>query len=717
MMNRRQRRVHAKAGAQVRPAQVAIAPAPSNGQPLSALANRKFNQGNAAAVQGRFDVAVRCYEETLAILPDDFEGWSNLGCALWRMSKLDRAAACFKRALAIRPAYAEAHSNLGGVLEAQDRTEEAITHYRRAIQIRPDYALAHCNLAGALLRGGHLEGALGHYMRAVQLDPGQADAHSNLGALLQACGQTELAAAAIRRALALQPDHPKALSNLGDVLRIQGHVEEAIDAYQKSLRAEPGDWAQRVKIALTQPILIESGAGALRLRARLIASLEALLREGVVLDDPNRDVGMTNFYLAYHGLNDREIQSQIARFYRGACPRLEWTAPHCLAPLDRAPRRRLRIGIVSSCLRDHTVGKFYRGIVAQLSRERFEVVLFRPAHELDAVAEAIDRAADRFVEIRRDLYPAREQIAAERPDILFYPEIGMDPLPYFLAFARLAPIQCVSWGHPVTTGIPTIDYFLSARDLEPPEAQAHYSERLIRLERLPTYYRQPDCTMVPLARERFGLPDNATLYLCPQSLFKFHPDFDLALATLLRRDPNARIVLITGSHAYWDKLLAVRLTNGFPDIASRVVFIPRVQQTEFLGLLLMADVLLDPPYFGGGNTTYEALAIGVPIVTWPGPFMRGRVTQACYRQMGFTELIADSLDSYVDIAIRLAHDPAWRTSVGAEIGRRSRVLFEDAEAVAELERFFAAAWMAHGRGEQIGNGGGNEGLHSNRPHA
>lgn len=706
-MNRRQRRMHAKAGAQVRPSQVAIALAPSNGQPMSVLANRKFNQGNAASVQGRFDDAVRCYEEALAILPDDFEGWSNLGCALWRMGRLDRATSCFKRALAIRPTYAEAHSNLGGVLEALGRTEEAIPHYQRAIQIRPDYALAHCNLAGALLRGGNLEGALGHYLRAVQLDPGQADAHSNLGALLQACGQTDLAVAAFRRAFALQPDHSKALSNLGDVLRIQGHVEEAIDAYKKSLRAEPGNWAQRVKLALTQPILNESSAGALRLRAQLTDSLEALLREGVTLDDPNRDVGMTNFYLAYHGLNDLEIQSHIARFYRGACPRLEWTAPHCLAPPDRTPLRRLRIGIVSSCLRDHTVGKFYRGIIERLSRERFEVVLFRPRHEMDAVAEAIDRAADRFVEIQRDLYRAREQIAAQRPDILFYPEIGMDPLPYFLAFARLAPIQCVSWGHPVTTGIPTIDYFLSARDLEPPEAQEHYSERLIRFEHLPTYYFRPDWSMAPFARERFGLPDNATLYLCPQSLFKFHPDFDIALATLLRRDPHGIIVLITGLHSYWDKLLAVRLANAFPDIASRVVFIPRVQQKEFSRLLLMADVLLDPPYFGGGNTTYEALAIGVPIVTWPGPFMRGRVTQACYRQMGFAELVADSLDSYVDIAIRLAHDAAWRTNVGAEISRRSSALFEDGEAVAELERFFAAAWVAHGRGEQISNQGGS----------
>ena len=87
---------------------------------------------------------------------------------------------------------------------------------------------------------------------------------------------------------------------------------------------------------------------------------------------------------------------------------------------------------------------------------------------------------------------------------------------------------------------------------------------------------------------------------------------------------------------------------------------------------MMADVILDPPFFGGGNTSYEAFAMGLPIVTWPGSFMRGRVTEGCYRQMGFTELVADSLDSYVEIALRLANDDVWRERVKNEIAARSR---------------------------------------------
>jgi protein O-GlcNAc transferase len=163
----------------------------------------------------------------------------------------------------------------------------------------------------------------------------------------------------------------------------------------------------------------------------------------------------------------------------------------------------------------------------------------RPSRAVDAATGLIDALAARVVEYPRSLFDARSAIAAEQCDVIFYPEIGMDELTYYLAFARLAPVQCVSWGHPVTTGIPAIDYFISARDLEPGGADSHYSERLVRLASPPTCYSRPSRPSAALDRESFGVPSDATLYLCPQSLFKFHPDFDAALAAIVREDPRA----------------------------------------------------------------------------------------------------------------------------------------------------------------------------------
>jgi len=665
-----------------------------------ALAYRYYNHGNQFQAKGNLAEAERAYRQALALTPSDAQAWSNLGCVLWRMGRLPEAESCLTRAIGLSPKLAAAHNNLGGVLEAMGRLEEAGDHYRSAIAADPNQAQPHCNLGAVLHRLGKFDEAKVQHARALQLKPDFAEAWSNLGAAFVAQGRFVEAEPCLLRAMEFSPQHCKVLSNLADVLRAQGKFSQAIEIYRRAIKADRDNVPQQVKLALTQEVVLESRESAVARRAEVMASLNALIDAKVQLEDPQREVGMTNFHFAYQGVNDLDLQSLTAKFYLGACPKLFWTAPHCLSPMRPADAR-LRIGFVSSSLFTHTIGKFYQGIIEKLSRERFEVVVIRPPQDADVIGDAIGAAADRNVEIPYELYKARDIIATERLDLIFYPDIGMTPLTYFLAFARLAPVQCVSWGHPVTTGIPAIDYFISARSIEPRDAQTHYSERLILLDRLPTYYWRPYHAATPFTRAEMGFPDDVKLYVCPQSLFKLHPDFDLVLATLLRRDPKARLILLSGIHRHWDRLLGARIAKRFPDVAGRVIFVPRIPQKQFFRLLMMADVILDPPFFGGGNTSYEAFAMGLPIVTWPGSFMRGRVTEGCYRQMGFSELVADSLDSYVEIALRLANDSVWRERVKNEIAARSPALYEDARAVAELEDFLSAAHEAHRRGDRI----------------
>jgi predicted O-linked N-acetylglucosamine transferase (SPINDLY family) len=285
----------------------------------------------------------------------------------------------------------------------------------------------------------------------------------------------------------------------------------------------------------------------------------------------------------------------------------------------------------------------------------------------------------------------QQQIASVELDILFYSAIGMDPKTYFLAFARLAPVQCVTWGHPVTTGIPNVDAYLSADSLEPTGAEAHYSEKLIRLGRLPTWYERPNVPEQALGRAGFGLPEDATLYVCPQSLFKLHPDFDDAVTEILRRDPRGLMVLIEGMSKNWGRLLVERLSRLLPDATDRVILLPRMSEDRFFDLVRVADIVLDPFHFGGGNTTYEAFAVGMPIVTWPGQFMRGRVTLGAYRQMGIDGPVATSPDEYVRLAVELANDRDARDRLGAQIRAASHQLFEDDLAIAEIETYLERA--------------------------
>jgi protein O-GlcNAc transferase len=544
------------------------------------------------------------------------------------------------------------------------------------------------------LEAGRLAEAEAICREILHAQPAQAVALHLLGRAHLRRGRPDLAASLIGKAVAVDPGVARFHADLGHALRAEGRVDEALASYRRSLALGP-DPGVRLDLATLLPIVPRSGAELLAWRERLEGEVGRLLAAGdVVLEDPLAQVSATSFYLAYHGRSDRRLQEKLARLYLSACPTLAWTAPHCRPGVAApAPDRRYRVGFVSGLLRDHTVGKVTRGLIEKLSRDRFEVTVLQWGQR-DEWATRIARSADRAVRLRGSLASLRETIAGEALDLLFYPDVGMNPTSYFLAFARLAPVQCVTWGHPVTTGIPTLDYYLSSVDLEPSGSEDEYTERLVRLAHLPTYYYRPSVELHGQERERFGFDGSHRLYACPQLIFKIHPDFDPILADLLRRDPRGVVILVEGIPGVESQRMALlreRLARVAPDVVDRIVFLPFLDGADFLRLLAAADVLLDPPYFGGGNTSYEAFAAGAPIVTWPGPFARGRTTMACYKRMGIMDCVVDRLDGYAGTAVRLANDRAWREHVRARILARNHVLYEDIEAVREIERFFERA--------------------------
>lgn len=269
----------------------------------------------------------------------------------------------------------------------------------------------------------------------------------------------------------------------------------------------------------------------------------------------------------------------------------------------------------------------------------------------------------------------------------------MEPLSYFLAFSRLAPVQCVTWGHPVTTGIPAIDYFLShdALEQEINTAQTHYSEKLVPLRNLTCYQNRPTLTGPIKSRQDFGFNASDHLYVCSQSLFKIHPDFDKVLGEILRRDPDGKAVFLHGHYPVLAEDLLKRWRNKIPDVVDRIVFLKRLNQQDFIQLQALADVLLDTFYFAGGNTALEAFAFGTPTVTLPGQFLKGRVTYACYRQMGIMDCVANSPEEYVDIAVHLGTNHQACGQIRERILNASHILFNNLEYVREVEQFFIDA--------------------------
>ena len=665
------------------------------------------------------------YGRALALKPDYAEAHQNLGITLKVQGKLDEAAAQYRKAFALKPGYAEAHNNLGNVLKEQGKTDEAVAQYRQALTFRPGFADAHNNLGVALKELGKLEEAVAHCRQALQLKPAYAEAHNNLGNMLKEQGKWEEAAACYQEALRLKPVLAEAYNNLGHILKEKDRLDEAFVCFQRTLAIRPDDvdahinlgnilkdqdkldearvhyqrvWelhptdGLQILLATLLPAIAASKEEVLAIRRNFQQQVSRLSSRGLSLEDPVKEVGTTNFYLAYQGFNDRDIQQSVSRLYERACPSLLYTAPHCAIGARSAHSGKVVIGFVSHYFRQHSIGKYMRGLIANLSRDQFHVIVFFvPPVKDDDLSAFFRRSADQAVVLPGALQAARERIADEKVDVLVYPDIGMESFTYFLAFSRLAPVQCVSFGHPVTTGIRNIDYFLSAEHFEPEDGEEHYSERLVRLKSPIAYYFKPTVPAVLKSRSDLGLDDGQHIYFCPQTLYKFHPDFDTILAGILNADPRGRLVLKAGHIAHWAELLLQRFRQTMEHVMDRITVLPWLQGGDFTNLIAVSDVMLDTVHFGGYTTSMEAFAVGTPVVTLPGEFQRGRHTHGLYQEMGFLDCVADTPEQYVEIAVRLGTDHAFRETIKQKILARNHVLYENRKVVTEHERFFLAA--------------------------
>lgn len=525
------------------------------------------------------------------------------------------------------------------------------------------------------------------YRQILQTAPNVIEALNGLGDVLIDQGKLEEAETYCRQAVTLNPDFVDGYKNLGDTLKLQGYFEQAKICYQRALTLEPHNDALKIKLATILPVIADSSTMLLQCRQQFEENVNRLLSETLSVKEPNRTVGITNFYLAYQGLADRTLQMQLATLFQRACPDLLYTAPHCQTSYT-IKNRKITIGFISRFFRHHTIGKVMSGIIAQLDRTQFKVSVFFLPQIADEFSKFIQTRVDYFEVLSPVLAVAQQQLAKQQLDILFYPDIGMEAFTYFLAFARLAPIQCTTWGHPMTTGIPNMDYFISSQLQEVIGAETHYSEKLVRLSRIPTFYYKP--ALPPLTKQRsdFGLRDSVHLYVCVQSLFKIHPDFDVIFAQILQRDPQGQVILVEGTYRAWTQRLKQRFAQTVPAVQERICFLPRMSLLDYFNLIALADVLLDTFPFGGGGTSYEALAVGTPIVTLPTRFMRGRATYACYQRMGIADCIAQDIDHYVEIALHLGKDRFYREQIKALLLANHDSLYADRNIVRELEQFF-----------------------------
>jgi len=331
------------------------------------------------------------------------------------------------------------------------------------------------------------------------------------------------------------------------------------------------------------------------------------------------------------------------------------------------------------------------GIFDRLDRRRFTPVVACTQPGLTRIRQHLTNRDTAFVPLPHHFGHALDRLRAEQLDLLYFWEVGTDSTNYFLAFSRLAPVQCTGWGWPLSSAAPEIDFHLTSEALAPAAADAYFHEPLVRLPGLPAF--APRLRTQPSASppETFGLPAGATLYLCPQNLRKVHPDFDDVLGGILRADPKGIAAFVHDRAPLFGAALQRRWQRTLPDVHERLVLLPRMKPDDYIRLVASAHVILDTPHFGGSNTAYDHFAAGVPAVTMPGDTPASRYTAALYAAMGIDGGTADSPSAYVATALRLANDDRARAEMVAAIGAAAPAVFETSAAVDQLAECFEAA--------------------------
>lgn len=653
--------------------------------------------GVVAHQLGRPD-AVELFQRAIALQPNVAEVHNDFGIVLAARRQFAEAAASFARAVALKPDYVEAYCNRGLALGNLRRFAEASESFACALAIDPNVALAHAARGAALRELGRTGDAVVHYRRAAVLTPNFAGAHNNLANALMELGQPDEAVAHFDRAIALAPDFAPAYYNRGIALRGLSRIVEAGASFQRALAIKPDFREAQLAACMAHlPILYADAADIAQCRAEYESSVRALRDAVEKMSSPGDladAVGAHQpFYLAYQGDNDRDLQAIYGAI---ACRVMAVRYGPARLAAALAPDEPVRVAVVSGFFRQHSNWKIpIKGWLSQLDRHRFRLFGYSTASEVDAETEAAAALCERFVRGPLSVDAWREAIIADAPHVILYPEVGMDRVSAQLAAQRLAPVQCNAWGHPDTSGFPTLDYYLSSDLMEPPAGAQHYTERLVRLPNLSIYYEPPDATPERLDRAELGLRPAATVFWCAQSLPKYLPQFDQALPRIAREVGDCQFTFIRfPGGAQITALFAERLDRAFAAFGLRAadhcVFLPRLSQQKFVAAIGACDAVLDSIGWSGCNSILESLVHDLPIVTLTGALMRGRHAAAILTMMDVPETITTSLDAYVAAAVRIARDDAWRSALSDKIARNKYRLYRDRDCIAALEDFLIA---------------------------
>ncbi len=466
-------------------------------------------------------------------------------------------------------------------------------------------------------------------------------------------GNFQKAEKIIKKIINIKPDEPFAYQFLASVLKSQDKIDEMIEIINEGLKKGLMNKKWELQKKILSPLIAKDKKEIDDYRKKIEKGLEEIFNLDIELDyDNDQIISPPLFELTYTDKDNLEINKKMVK----ALKKIYQPLNHKIS-INQKSNNKIKIGFISEFFTDHTIGKLFKNLIFSLNIKSFNVVIYHSnkTKNGEIFEEFLNKNEKGF---KNEILPNKlvdkiKIIEKEKFDVLFYPDIGMSIEFYFLSLIRLAKYQIMSWGHPETTGSETIDFFLCSKHLISENSEKFYSEKFLIMDKLPMIYDKP------VIKNKLNDKDisKKNIYSCPQTLFKFHPDFDDYLFNILKKDKKGILYLLKDTNkVYYLKLLERFKKNKNFD-SDRVVFLDPLNLNQFINHLGTSSVLLDPIYFGSGNSFHESMFYGTQTVTCPTKYIKSRIVRAAYIQMEVKNPpIVKDKDEYVNKAIEIAND-------------------------------------------------------------
>lgn len=656
------------------------------------------NLGNVYADADDYENAIAAYSKAISLDQNHIDAWYNLGNVALKAKRFSAAVEAYRKVLSINSQHFGALNNYGLLLGELQQYAEAQEVYERLLSLRPDFSEAALNYANIIHTSGNLRESSAILSRFLPRIPKDRAIPYLVrqGGILRELGERLPAKEAYLEALRIDNTNEDAIRGVINMDIELGNFIAARERIAAEHARNPDDLhIQFARCFLELPVVYNNREEILKVRGRYEEQLAALEQRVLKLPADNISfvediVGSSQpFFLPYQALDNRALQKRYGSLVAPLLQRSVRVKP--LTPRAPIKGRRIRVGIVSGFFRNHSNYKIpVRGWLQSIDRSRFEIFGYHTQPRIDESTQEASTLCTRFTQGPKPLREWVQLISQDELDVLIFPEIGMDPMTCRLACLRLAPHQATSWGHPETSGMPTIDYFLSSDLMEPPNGENYYSERLVRLPKLSFSYEPPKRQLLPLTRKDVGIREGAFAYWCCQTNYKYLPQYDWVFPEIATAVPHAQFLFIQiQPQSEASGIMRKRLDEAFAakglQASTFVTYLEALDPDRFATIASLCDVALDTFEWSGCNSSLETLAQGTPIITSPGTFMRSRHTYAILEMIGCAEIIAKTPKDWVSLAIELSRDSERLATLRAKVCASINQAFRDVSCIRGLE--------------------------------